>query len=216
MDPGVRGPFLDPGVDPAWFGGEHALGGIDELPTNFEAYGLLLHGFEVQDGSASTRRRWRELAKRFGLAYDPSIVVSMSRHFRKDPGSWPQEHIGGEGSLDRVELQALVGHLAPLTGEQECSFYYCFMFFIGPEPLAGRCFVGPLAAVTGFLVDERIRRHSPTFWWPVDRSWIVMSGYDSDFTIIGGPRAPIDALVAEPELEVLRMDPTAVRRGEFA
>jgi hypothetical protein len=48
---------------------------------------------------------------------------------------------------------------------------------------------------------------SPTIWWPDDRSWLVHSEIDYDSTIVGGAPSLIEALVDDPEIEALQVDP---------
>lgn len=48
--------------------------------------------------------------------------------------------------------------------------------------------------------------HSPTIWWPHDRSWLLHSEIDYDSTIVGGTPALIHGLVADPGIEALRVD----------
>lgn len=48
---------------------------------------------------------------------------------------------------------------------------------------------------------------SPQQWWPDDRSWAVATEIDDDSTIVAGSAALADALLAHPELEVLRIGP---------
>lgn len=47
--------------------------------------------------------------------------------------------------------------------------------------------------------------HSPTIWWPQDRAWLVHSSYNYDSTVVGG--ALIEALISDPGIEALRVDP---------
>ncbi len=47
----------------------------------------------------------------------------------------------------------------------------------------------------------------PQLIWPGDRAWFVGSEIDVDSTIVGGTRAFIDAVLAEPVLEALSVDP---------
>jgi hypothetical protein len=76
-------------------------------------------------------------------------------------------------------------------------------------------FEGPLAAVAelgGFVTwdpgeDRSFERQTPSLWWPDDRVWCVGNEIDASFTCIGGSRALIDELLADPELEVLELDP---------
>jgi hypothetical protein len=50
-------------------------------------------------------------------------------------------------------------------------------------------------------------REAPHLIWPADRSWLVVSEVDFDSTLVGGTRELVEALVANPELEVYEVEP---------
>lgn len=62
-----------------------------------------------------------------------------------------------------------------------------------------------------FFDSDDWRRKSPTFWWPEDRSWFINTGYDSNYTVIAGSAALIQALCEDPELECVPLSTTKVR-----
>lgn len=45
---------------------------------------------------------------------------------------------------------------------------------------------------------------SPSAWWPADHAWAMSSDIDHDSTLVGGPRALVEELLADDRLEVLR------------
>lgn len=47
--------------------------------------------------------------------------------------------------------------------------------------------------------------HAPNLWWAADHSWFVASEIDWDSTIVGGPQALVDAVVAAPDLEAFAL-----------
>jgi hypothetical protein len=51
----------------------------------------------------------------------------------------------------------------------------------------------------------------PDLMFPADRSWLVSTLWDDDWTSIGGPRALVDAFLAHPDLRhrVRDVDPSA-------
>lgn len=63
---------------------------------------------------------------------------------------------------------------------------------------------GPVEAALTF-VDEH--GQSPNVWWAADRSWCVATEIDLDCTFVGGSRELISAILAEPELEAVPLDP---------
>jgi hypothetical protein len=48
---------------------------------------------------------------------------------------------------------------------------------------------------------------SPSLWWPDDRAWCVATEIDLASTYVGGSEALVEAVRAEPRLEVLLSDP---------
>jgi hypothetical protein len=47
---------------------------------------------------------------------------------------------------------------------------------------------------------------SPSLFWPSDRSWCVATEIDLDSTLVGGPTALVDAVLAAPGLEAWAID----------
>lgn len=71
-------------------------------------------------------------------------------------------------------------------------------------------FQGPLDTSweIGYLVGEdRFIAHSPNLFWPDDRAWCVATDVDLDSTYVGGPRALVADLIADPMLEALPVEP---------
>ncbi|NAZ83872.1 hypothetical protein GTR02_18845, partial [Kineococcus sp. R8] len=55
--------------------------------------------------------------------------------------------------------------------------------------------------------DQRwFERHSPSLLWPLDRSWLVATDLDYDYTYLVGPRVLVDAVHADRRLEVQLQD----------
>jgi len=59
---------------------------------------------------------------------------------------------------------------------------------------------GPLESYTHFSND-------PSYWWPDDRAWCVGTEIDFDSTLVAATDEVVTALLAEPELEVIRVEP---------
>jgi hypothetical protein len=63
----------------------------------------------------------------------------------------------------------------------------------------------PGAIDDALLLAERFEwAQVPNLWWPEDRAWCVRTDIDLDSTYIAGSDRLVDALIAEPGLEVLR------------
>lgn len=69
---------------------------------------------------------------------------------------------------------------------------------------------GPLDA-TRALTEHRGTgvpgTRSPQLLWPEDRTWCVASEIDLDSTVVGGTRALLDAVLADPDLEAWEVRP---------
>lgn len=74
---------------------------------------------------------------------------------------------------------------------------------------------GPLTALAAVATLEQFHdpssshswttHQSPSLWWPADRAWCVATEIDFDSTLVGGSAAAIDAILAAPGLEALRI-----------
>jgi hypothetical protein len=65
---------------------------------------------------------------------------------------------------------------------------------------------GPVSAASASLApapgDQRA-----SLWWPDDRAWCVATEVDLDSTLIGGSRACVADVLAEPAVEVMPVAP---------
>ena len=70
-----------------------------------------------------------------------------------------------------------------------------------------RClvFTGSIDAVPGLTIGGW--SHTPNWWWPDDRAWIVVSELDAPSTYVGGSAALVKAILSEPHLEAVMSDP---------
>lgn len=71
-------------------------------------------------------------------------------------------------------------------------------------------FTGPLEAALALghqVTADWFLPQSPTLLWPADRSWFVATEIDLDSTLVAGPQALVDAVVAAPDLEAWAVTP---------
>jgi hypothetical protein len=71
-------------------------------------------------------------------------------------------------------------------------------------------FEGPLAAALNTDWSPRgddIHGQSPNLFWPEDHAWCVASEIDLYATLVAGPVALANALIANPALEAYRVEP---------
>jgi hypothetical protein len=159
--------------------------------------------YEANEESHSLRRiLWRELAERYGLTFHPEITAdSFTRNFTGK--SWPRYLIGpNEGTLDRETCEKLVNTLSQYPQSQECYFHY--------DLIATRQYERDLL-YEGFLIDvmdtfemEEVYG-TPSHWWPVSRRWFLCTDWDLPISLFGGPEETVEALIANPVLECVRV-----------
>ncbi|WP_050502836.1 hypothetical protein [Streptomyces monomycini] len=155
------------------------------------------------------RLRWAELAGHLGVP----VVKEGSRPDRyqvrprgtRDPGLpgdvlWPEE-----GSLDWETWHRLIDLLieqSPEGADTRCLVHFCrnMFYYHVPTVLAGR-----LGDAYGLIHHPDLGAYSPSNVWPEDRSWVTFTHYDLHGTKVAGPTSLIEALLADPGLEALRL-----------
>jgi hypothetical protein len=75
-------------------------------------------------------------------------------------------------------------------------------------------FTGPGWIDDAPWLDDLDRRTSyprtPAIFWPEDRAWVAANDVDDAWTLVGGSRALVDSLVADPALEAIELPAGAV------
>ena len=61
-------------------------------------------------------------------------------------------------------------------------------------------FRGPIEGATTSLSGSPIGFQSANLWWPADHAWCVATEIDFAWTIVGGSRSCIDAILRDPRL----------------
>lgn len=151
-----------------------------------------------------SRIRWKEVAELLGVPFAPEINHEWYRK-RLAEGCWPRFLRGpDDGLLEPEECTELVSVQRPFTGSGECFFRFAEMPFIGTDkPLL---FYGALDQL-GEFIKSGAYQFSPEYWWPRSRNWCVCSDYDLTFTVVGGSRKLISALLTNDVLECLEAMP---------
>jgi hypothetical protein len=205
---------------------------VDLVTETFPAYARVFHRPDQGLPSSDRPSTWAAIAEDRGTVFHPAAQFTDLGREAHQPDT---ERIPGPllGTLDGFTLPHLLHHLKEHTTTPEVCWSALWVGF-GNSPerwrakpafrLPGRqywLFSGPLENVVELsfefesagLSDEWRRAirergfvHSPTIWWPQDRSWLVHSEIDYDTTIVGGTPSLIQALVADPEIESLQVD----------
>jgi hypothetical protein len=171
-------------------------------------------------GDANRPIRWRDIAQRTGQTlsaatrYNELVGWHPETGEQSPPVPWTPPD---GGSLSEDECAAVADVLAGHTATpDEC--WFCMWEGYGTawavlNRLAERAprvmlehrncllFRGPVRAATAFRSEPWFQ--SPTLWWPTDGAWCVASELDIYSTYVAAAPAAIQALIANPDLEVL-------------
>jgi len=202
------------------------------MPSVFEAYAKVLHWIEARseniDKSLTPREisilkippceelrslvegrrakvkgpriKWREVAEVLNVPFAPEICHEWYRQ-KLDEGCWPRLLYGpADGLLSPEECKELVSVLQPFSDDGECLFRFAEMPFIGTDKTL--LYQGALDEIESFLKSGGYQ-FTPEYWWPPSQSWCVCSNYDLMFTVVGGSRKLISALLSSDVLECL-------------
>jgi hypothetical protein len=219
--------------DPSWKGNfvSHLL------PTNFEAYAKVLHSIEanyknideplsdreiallkispcnklrsfvesVREELRGPRIRWQTLAQLFGVPFESAISHAWFQARMEAKDCWARFLFGpDDGTLNDDELSEMVAVLDSFTGGQDCFFRFAEMHFITTDtPILFR---GLLRDLPRFPNAEKYH-FTPEYWWPADHSWCLCSDYDLTFSIVGGSRQLVAAVLSNAKLEAVEVRP---------
>ncbi|MFG2621335.1 hypothetical protein ACGFXC_27340 [Streptomyces sp. NPDC048507] len=204
QDEGLTG-YEAPGrPDAAWvLGGMYERGAAAEDSVNHS------QSRDEHPGPGWQRLRWAELAAGVGDPVVPQGLYPCCRCFpsakkgadiRRGTIEWP-----AEGSLDRPTWDQLIRFLtehSPQGADTPCLAYY--------NPIIVRDFeIGHVRS--GRLGDARALfdhpdiLYTPSNLWAANRSWVVCTDYDLWATKVCGPRPLVEALLADTEIEAVRL-----------
>ena len=206
---------------------------VDLVTDSFPCYARIFHrpdqGLPADDGSSS----WASIASDRGTVFHPAAQFTdlALDADRAETERGPEPLLG---SLDPMTLPLLRDHLAKHTTTPDVCWFALWPGF-GSSParwqssrtfhLPGRqywLFAGALTDVvevsmefdSAGLDDDWLKAsrqmgmvRSPTIWWPQDQAWLVHSEIDYDSTLVGGASSLIEALVGDPGMEALQVDP---------
>ncbi|MBM7578125.1 hypothetical protein [Jeotgalibacillus terrae] len=189
------------------------------IPPVFEAYCKIIHPIYRELGAPDDKVTWREtgfsegylqpgeritlrdLAEKYGLRETKEL--GMASIVRKLGGDQPRYLSGGEeGILDYKSLNQVVEIIKPFSKNMNCYFYYNLLKTTDYED---KLFEGKPDEMKHLLGLQEVCGN-PSYFWPEDRSWCFYSDIDLDFTLVGGSRKLIDALMADDWLECIETD----------
>jgi hypothetical protein len=185
---------------------------LDEvLPRGFPRYVRIFHPFlpwgsaDGPDPAGAPRTTWRELARAaevpFGrrlMAEDLDPVLPMR------DGQHPFEL--WEGELHPAPRQALFAHLAAHSREPVFVYFGLGARLGGPLLYRAECgAVETVKEVAAADIDDRGLK-GPEYVWPADRSWFVLTDYDSVSTYLGCDEELASRVLSDPAIEALVAD----------
>jgi hypothetical protein len=200
----------------------------DVVPDGYERYIRLFHPVCTGDELLT----WQQIADSTGARFHP---LAYFGHLLGDRAEELGSQVF-PGALQYRQLSRLVAVLRPWTPDASCWFAYSeaaggdldlFLPLVATQASwssaeqAAAAFrvwdedylllTGPLEAVLpqsrpelGLEPDYPIL--SPQLWWPADRSWIVVTMTDLQYTLIGASAGLAAALLSDTELETAEVD----------
>jgi hypothetical protein len=159
-----------------------------------------------RDKGEGTATRWKEIGELYGVTFNNQTEIEAYSDKFKEIG-WPENLLfPAEGRLSMPMLSVVLDMLTRYSGSNNAVRLY----LIAPNSIGWRDY--PTEVVEGRLdeiPDYFDRRYFIGWLFPPDRSWILHTGTDLHYTVLGGPAPLIDMLVKSP-LEVLKCDASAI------
>jgi len=216
--------------DVAWLDslGESRMGGWTPRAGAFQDDIWVLHPMyenltpRVRGGTPGDRVRWSEVWRRNGLklgqgmTFPPGImwIVGPTGGNQRD-GPFAKEKLilPEEDTMDAETVAALLPRLPGGTGMVHAIWDDLAAARIprvfeengGFERIGVHASIADIIEVTS-LFGQGL--HTPSNFWPEDRSWLVLTEYDLWATQVFGSTELIASLEQAPDLETLRWAPT--------
>ena len=179
------------------------------LPGHFPAYARVYHTFDRGDGSFENSSTWRAMTAQAGIELNDRETAA---DFALGGVADAQARLG---TLRLRLIDILIEHLRPATAAPDLCYFAVWEGFGGlavPMTLtpklelpnrAYHVFSGPLTAARTSYDNISWGERSANLWWPADQAWCVATEVDLAWTYVGASRACIDAILADPRLEVV-------------
>ncbi len=182
------------------------------VPPVFSAYARVLPPtYEVDD--EGRRHRWSEIAA------CQNVALTAATRFDElvaGSGRWGRPCDGG---LDARETRALARVLSGFTATPDHASF-CLWEGLGlaeteawsNRPMRVRTPHRGYHLLTGAVsaapvLPEPAAWRCASLWWPADRAWLVATDIDGYSTYVGVGHAAIEAVLADPDLDAVAVDP---------
>ncbi|WP_326645418.1 hypothetical protein OG884_13085 [Streptosporangium sp. NBC_01755] len=193
------------------------------VPPVFAAYARVFHPARRENGEQAKEVSWAEVAEANGRLAHPAMqwpsITGSWRFVSSDdqPGLW--DNPPQEGSLPVRQAARLARILTAYTATPEQCWFAVWEGFGGlglpvedeeiprvempARPML--LLSGPLsAATTSFSATSWLDQRAG-LWWPQDRTWCVATDVDLMTTYVGGTDECVATLVADEELEAMKV-----------
>jgi len=177
------------------------------MPSGYDAYLRILHPVETR----GSRMRWSAVAEANGRIAHSAMQLHMINRPRGGFTPADQDPEGyTAGSLPQPERDVLIDHLVKATTTPATCWFLVWegLGSIGDgidtrrvqHPRRDHLLTGGSVADARNSVTDGWDQ-SPTMWWPEDRAWFVSTEVDFAWSYLGGSRALVNEILAEPRLE---------------
>lgn len=197
-----------------WTSGEQTLPVASFVPETFPAVVKVLHHWAGPEGDAELT--WEQVADQAGLR---SLQALSQTRLAEGPPEVQGWRSPPQGQMDHRTAAGLVAVLQAATDTPEDVFVavwtgwggFPYQRFAGAvvlptEARGHRLLRGPLTGVLQPVSDHAEALETSGIWWPADRSWVVVTEVDFEWTFVAGSQALMDQLANHSDLEVLHTD----------
>lgn len=190
------------------------------VPQSFQAYARLFHPAYLSVGGRTEEVRWADVARANKRHAHPAMEwASITGEWRfltggGQPGLWDQPP--RQGSLPSRQATRLAEIFATHTSTPDRCW---FAFWDGrrlrvPKEGVPRLALlrpmillsGPVSAAATSMAPYPLDQRAD-LWWPEDHAWCVATDIDLLTTYIGGTEECIETMLADDEIEVMRVTP---------
>lgn len=182
------------------------------MPSAFPAYARVLP--PAHDPNDERRHWWSEIAEYTGV---PLIAETRFNDLVAGSARWGRP---AEGGLHAQETRVLATVLADFTQTPDRAFFCPWEGFgleeteawsdrpmrVQAPDRAYHLLAGPVAAAP--VLPTPVEWRCASLWWPADRSWLVATDIDGYLTFVGGSHAAVEAVLADPALDTVRVQPS--------
>ncbi|HEY4289268.1 MAG TPA: hypothetical protein VGN00_19340 [Puia sp.] len=147
------------------------------IPAGFEGYAKMFHPFRLDEAAVG----WKEVGERYGVVFDKESSIDRYARAIKEKEASERLEFPIEGQLPLAVLTTLLEVLKPYTA----SGRVC-IFQTPPHSIFRGGNTGELVELGLDEVPGYFTKYFTGYLFSVDRSWIVFTDTDLDFTIVGG------------------------------